>query len=174
MKTFRGALGLVLLLGFSLPAAAQLFKRDPGDEIPLPDEEEWKLPEPPKAENLVLFDPGFVSPLQFYIDGSALTIGAKDRIVRYTLVVKSDSGASNVSYEGLRCDTAERKIYAYGTPDGKWSKAREPQWKPVHEERYRRTLFHNYFCPRYVPIRNAPEGINAIKDGVHPSVLILD
>lgn len=155
----------MLCLLVSLPAEAQIFKRDPGDEIIQPDEERLELPAAPKDENLLQFDPAFVSSLSFYVDSASLKVGATDRIVRYALVIKSSSGASNITYEGLRCDTAERKIFAYAAPDGSWSAARDPQWTSIDKERYRRTLFDYYFCPRMVMVRSVREAIYSLENG---------
>ncbi|HKO87998.1 MAG TPA: CNP1-like family protein [Burkholderiales bacterium] len=166
-------LSLVLcLLLVSAASPAQIFKRDPGDEIVQPDEETLQLP-PMPGESLFPFDPVFQTPLSFYIDLSSIRIGRTDRIARYTLVAKGDSGASNVSYEGLRCDTNERKIYAYGGRDGKWSPVREPQWKEVdkNKEAYRHTLFKDYFCPRGSIVGSEREAIDALKRGGHPKAL---
>jgi hypothetical protein len=171
IKRSPGITLLVGLLTLSLPVSAQLFKRDPGDEIVLPNEEALQMPAPPKSENLVRFDPGYATDLQFSIDAPSLKAGASDRIVRYTLLIKSAAGAANISYEGLRCDTADRKIYAYGRSDGGWSPVRDPQWKSVLDEPYRRTLF-DYFCPRNSAISNAEEGLNAIRRGVHPNLFV--
>lgn len=158
---------LLCALFFSAATQAQIFKRDPGDEIVLPDEEALQLPPAPRDENLVRFDPGFNTPLNYYIDGASLKAGKTDRIVRYTLVVRSSAGANNISFEALRCDTGDRKIYAYGGSDGKWSPARDPQWKPVETERYRRTLFVFYFCPNNLPFESTQEGIDALRNGGH-------
>jgi hypothetical protein len=159
--------GFVALLLCSSVTNAQLFKRDLGDEIVLPDEEALVLPPPPKSDALLSFDPAYLSPFTFSIDPTSLRVGA-DRIVRYTLVVKAQSGATNVSYEALRCDTNERKIFAYGTTGGEWSPVRDPQWKPLVSEPYRNTLFHSYFCPRNLAIRTPLEGLEAIRAGGHP------
>ncbi len=82
------------------------------------------------------------------LDRKALVVGADD-VVRYTLVVTSPAGARNVSYEGIRCDPAEWKLYAIGRTDGSWSTPREPAWEPVQDSAYnaiRFTLAKDYFC----------------------------
>jgi hypothetical protein len=82
------------------------------------------------------------------LDRKALVVGADD-VVRYTLVVTSPKGARNVSYEGIRCDPAEWKLYAIGRTDGSWSTPREPAWEPVRDSAYnaiRFTLAKDYFC----------------------------
>ncbi|HKY02847.1 MAG TPA: CNP1-like family protein [Burkholderiales bacterium] len=159
---------LVFLLICATTAQAQLFKRDPGDELEQPDEESLQLPSYPTEANLVPFDPGFVSSFTYYIDTSSLKVGETDRVVRYALVVKSNSGATNVTYEGLRCDTAEKKVWAYGDGKNGWSKARDPQWKPFEKEIYRRTLYDYFFCPRTILVGSVREAIDALKKGGHP------
>src|SRR5450631_3218972 len=84
---------------------------------------EVKLPAMPKAENLLPFEAGAASSNRFFIDAQSILVG-DDGIVRYTLVIRSASGAENVSYEGMRCETVEQKYYAFGRRDGSWSSAR--------------------------------------------------
>ena len=71
------------------------------------------FPAPPVDRDAVPFDVGGrdESPLRFAIDPKSVSIG-KDNVVRYTVLITSKTGARNVNYEGLRCDTAERRIYA--------------------------------------------------------------
>jgi len=160
---------MLCLLLPALSVEAQIFKRDPGDEIIQAEEEKLELPAAPKDENLLPFDPGFVTSLSFYVDSASLKVG-DDRIVRYTLVIKSPSGAANATYEGLRCDTIERKVYAYGSPDGSWSAARNPQWQPLGKEIHRHTLFNDFFCPRTVVVGGVREAIRLLKSGGHPRI----
>jgi hypothetical protein len=140
------------------------FTEKPLDELPL------QLPAPPKTGDLIEFDPGRPATLRFYVDPASLSVGT-DRIVRFTIVVKVDGGASNVSYEGIRCKTRERKVYAYGRADGTWSQARAPQWTAIHglnTDGYRFVLFENYFCPSRLIIASAREGVEALRRGAHP------
>ena len=105
---------------------AQPLRIGGGDEEPAAfNELETKLPPPPKSENLVKFQPSAANVNQFFIDSSSITIGS-DGVVRYTMVVTSPSGAQNVSYEGIRCETTEQKAYAFGRRDGTWAPASAP------------------------------------------------
>ena len=131
-------------------------------------EQEAKLPAYPKDERLIRFDTGPTSELRFFIDRDSLSVG--EDLVRFTLVAKSD-GATNVSYEGIRCSMRERKVYAYGRPDGTWREARDPQWLrigPPVTDLHRFVLWSDYFCPKRAPIRSANEGLDALKLGRHP------
>lgn len=115
------------------------------------DDKEWhevalQLPEAPKAENLLNF---YKSPSQsFAIDTKSLTV-ATDGTIRYTLVATSSGGAKNISYEGLRCQSYEVKLYAFGRPDGTWSRSRRNQWDAIINtgaNKQHATLFSDYFC----------------------------
>lgn len=102
----------------------------------------------------------------FYVDAQALSVGA-DGIVRFTVVAKTDT-ATNVIYEGFRCATRERTVYAYGRPDGTWHATKDPSWErlgPAVTEGYRYVLYWEYFCPATTRIRNAAQGIDALKRG---------
>ena len=69
-------------------------------------------------------------PFEFYIDPASVSVGSDD-IWRYTIVIESNSGASNVLHEGIRCSTNEYRTYAYGTYDNKFIKARVSNWKNI-------------------------------------------
>jgi len=106
------------------------------------------LPAPPKKENLLSF---YVSPtatIDFSVDAKSLSVD-KDGVVRYTLVATSRAGATNISYEGIRCQSAEKKLYAFGQSDGSWSRARRDAWDVIRESganRQHATLALEYFC----------------------------
>jgi hypothetical protein len=107
-----------------------------------------QLPNPPAAANLMEFYVGPTATQDFFVDGQSMSISG-DGVIRYTLVSKSRSGAINISYEGIRCATAERKQYAYGRQDGTWDLARNPAWRPITElvaNRQHAALVKDYFC----------------------------
>lgn len=110
--------------------------------------EKVKLPAFPRNEDLVAFEVSAASRDRFFIDEKALSIGA-DGIVRYTLVIKTGGGAINVSYEGMRCDLRETKMYATGRGNGTWLNVRDPQWRPIKPPSIldpRDVLHRNYLC----------------------------
>lgn len=76
------------------------------------------------------FRVGAISDTKFFVDAQSLSYGT-DGVLRFTLEVVSPSGAKNVSYEGMRCATGERRFYAFGRADGTWSKARGNQWVKI-------------------------------------------
>jgi hypothetical protein len=125
-----------------------------------------KFPAYPKAQDLIRFDTGPTSQFNFFVDRSSLSVG-EDGVIRYIVVAKS-TGATNVVYEGMRCQTRERKVYALGQPDGTWRGIAEPEWVRIAappEGLYALTLFRGYFCVGGTPIRSAAEGINALQRG---------
>jgi len=86
-------------------------------------------------------------PYSVYIDPEALSVGA-DRVVRYTAVVTSASGARNITYEGLLCGTREYRRYAYGA-NGTWQALNDMPWERIRESgmgHYRYALYRGYLC----------------------------
>ena len=131
-------------------------------------EREVKLPPLPKEGNLLSFEPSAANNNRFFIDADSISIG-DDGTVRYTLVVRSPSGAENISYEGIRCETTEQKFYAFGRRDGTWSNVRAPVWRKIQYKDVNRqygVLYANYFCPDGSPIASAKDAINRFKYGV--------
>lgn len=128
-------------------------------------EAEVTFPAPPVDGSLHEFYVSAVAENRFFVDMSTLSIGA-DGVVRYVLVVLTQGGARNVSFEGMRCETREWRIYASGRTDGSWSRARSDSWSPVREatvNRHRAVLFLDYFCPGGIIVRNVGELRNAFR-----------
>ncbi len=128
-------------------------------------EAEVAFPAAPVEGALREFYVSAVAENRFFVDTSTLSIGA-DGVVRYVLVVLTHGGARNVSFEGMRCETREWRIYASGRADGSWSKARSDSWSAVREaavNRHRAVLFLDYFCPGGVIVGNVGQLQNAFK-----------
>ena len=113
----------------------------------------WKeialqLPAAPQPQNLVPF---YVSPTatqKFSIDAASLSVGT-DKVIRYTLVSVGNGGAKNVSFEGLRCDVMQKRLYAFGREDGSWSRSRREEWEPIRvnsPNRQHVTLASDFLC----------------------------
>ena len=64
-------------------------------------------------------------PFRVYIDPDSVSIG-DDRVLRYTVVVVSQTGARNISYEGIRCSKRSYRRYAFGADAGWAPLAAEP------------------------------------------------
>lgn len=85
-------------------------------------ENEVPLPGPLQRSQLIPFDMSTRTELQFSVDASSIVLGS-DRVLRYVLVARSSSGAENILFEGLRCETGEARNYA------RWN-ASEQRWTP--------------------------------------------
>lgn len=125
---------------------------------------EWRehdvlVPPWPVEKNLIPVDfslPEF--PYQLFIDAKSLTVG-EDKVVRYTVVLRSSNGVENVSYEGVLCNHTQLQRYAYGSR-GQFRPVRKPGWRYIRTEgqdRYRRALLRHFFCP--LPDSKDPVGV---------------
>lgn len=135
-------LALVGQSGLVLSASAsEEFEEEPWVESAL------QLPAFPENENLVPFHVGSVSDKQFLIDEKSISVG-DDGVIRYTLVVVSNAGARSISFEGMRCATRERRLYAFGQADRTWSKARSDKWMRIQggSNQYPVALYADYLC----------------------------
>jgi CNP1-like family protein len=165
--------GLALSLAAALAAAAcsttkpqeqsDWERRNPQGVVTT--EEEVDPPAYPVAKNLVQFSVPEADGFRFFIDRASLSV-SKEGLVRYVLVARSPEGVDNVSFEGLRCASAEQRLYALARPDRSWTAARST-WRPASSPRHL-SLVRDYFCPQSEPIRNASEGILALEGGGHP------
>ena len=124
------------------------------------------LPAYPKEENLVSIYVGRALPFSFSVDRASVTVG-RDGVVRYTLVARSSSGATNVSYEGIRCETYERRVYGFGRSDGTWSPARSSQWTPIDRlsTSPATSLADDLFCSERGGVRTTEDALQALARG---------
>jgi len=117
--------------------------------------EKWKegnviIPAFPQSDDLLKVEVDRADmPFNFYIDSKNISVSNDDGITRYTVVLESNSGAKNVLFEGIRCQTAEFRTYAYGTYDNKLVKARTSKWERIQNNGYmvhRYDFFRHYMC----------------------------
>lgn len=110
----------------SLPAQAQFLS----DETPA----ESAVPPPPSfnTQNLLFLDSGSFSNLRLGVDPSTLALTG-DGVVRYVLVVVNASGTASALYEGIRCTTAETKLYGRFNAGPGWVMIKDPQWRSLYE-----------------------------------------
>lgn len=135
-------------------------------------EESVDPPAYPREADLTEFYVGAATSNRFFVDGTTLHVG-KDGIVRYVLVVRTSGGATNVTFEGIHCQTREYKIYASGRKDGTWAQAVRPVWRPIENKlvnRHHAALNRDLLCPIGNPINTADEGRDALRRGKHPLV----
>lgn len=169
-KRWLNGVQLFILAAFLLcgsgTALAQLPAEDESDEPDKP----WKevaieLPAAPRQENLLPFYVSATATQAFSIDARSVTVGT-DGVVRYTLVASSEAGAKNVSYEGIRCASFEKKLYAFGQPGGTWTRSRRDQWERISinaANRQHAALAKDYFCLEKTVAGKAEEMVDRIR-----------
>ena len=163
LRSMARSLSLVLAL-CQLPALASGFDED-FEEKPW-EEAAVQLPAFPEEANLIPFRVGSRDDIKYLVDGASLSVGS-DGVVRYTVLVVSEAGGQNVSYEGMRCATAERRLYAFGRSDKTWSKARNNQWVRIRggSNNHVVELFANYFCKPSAPALTGAEDARRVLRG---------
>jgi hypothetical protein len=156
----------VLLLILPLTAYAEWGQFD----IEFENEKPWvelsaQLPPAPKPENLVEFNVSSATRNKYFVATASISVG-EDKVVRYSVVIEAAGGAKNVSFEGMRCATGERRLYAYGQPDGSWSKARNTGWEGIKFRSplsYHKALYEDHFCPDGINVQNAKEAVSSLR-----------
>lgn len=132
----------------------------------------WKeiqaqIPAYPRPENLVPLEAGSETPHRTFIDVASISVGS-DGVVRYTTVLRTAGGATNVTFEGMRCETREGKLYAIGHGDGTWARARNPQWQRIllrDLRPHQYVLYREYFCPSPATPTQPRVAIDALRRG---------
>ncbi len=157
-----------LMLWCALLSPALAAQRDADDDVPKSWVELEVQPPPfPRPANLIEFEASAATTNRFLIDAESISVGA-DGVIRYVLVVRSPSGAENISFEGIRCQTREQKYYAFGRRDGTWTSSRQSEWRLIRYKdvnRQHHVLFGDYFCYDATRIRSPKEAIQRLKYG---------
>jgi len=139
-------------------------------------EAEAMLPSIPADADLIPFTVNGTGSFEFAVDSKSISVGV-DKVVRYTVVIQSRSGARNTTFEGLRCDAGEFKLYAT-LPKG------ATEWVPNLSEKsalwyrldstdrnaYQATLAREYFCEGHTVAGKAPDIVRALKDNAPRSL----
>ena len=123
------------------------------------------LPPYPQQKDLLEFSAGPVGSHRYFIDKQSILVGA-DGVVRYSVVVRAAGGATNTTYEGLRCATGQKRLYAVGRGDGKWVEAKSSDWTEIRARspnEYQATLFADFFCPGRLIVRDREEALWALQ-----------
>jgi hypothetical protein len=126
-----------------------------------------QIPAYPKPENLLRVPTGTATSHAFFVDASSLALG-EDGVMRYTVVARAGGGATNVTFEGIRCETRERKVYALGHADGTWARARNAEWQRIvlrDLTPYPHTLYHQFFCNERTRPNSARVALDALRRG---------
>jgi len=134
-------------------------------------ESEVVFPSLPASESMMPFFVSAATSNRFLLDPASLSVG-HDGVVRYVLLVETPGGASNMTYEGLRCSTREKRIYASARRDGSWSPSRNEAWEKIRDippNRQHAALFLDYLCPGGIIARNPDEVREALDKGGHAS-----
>ncbi len=123
------------------------------------------LPPLPQDKNLLPFQVSSQAELTFLIDKTSITIG-KDGVVRYTVEVKSQAGARNIRYEGIRCANYSWRLYSGTNSDGTaWDNA-STEWmriQPNPMNGYQDALYNDYFCSNKSPVTSVKSIIEYIR-----------
>ena len=139
-------------------------------------EEKYKLPAAPDMDKLIPFEVNVSNANRFLVDPDSVSVG-NDGVVRFTVVIESSGGARTVNYEGLRCKTRERRLYAFGQKDGTWIESQGSSWILMQKQQhkmhnaYPAVLAYEYFCLDLEPPPSAAVAVERLRTGPVESAL---
>lgn len=148
-------------MGVSGLVAAQIFSQD--------DWVESTVPPPPAfstAKLVPIMMPRYMT-LEFGVDPSTIVI-TPDGVVRYVVVARNPAGSAvNAFYEGVRCATAQVKVYARSNGT-EWETATDPQWKALRflNSSYSKALATQGLCGGAAPRVSVGEMLRHLKQPV--------
>jgi hypothetical protein len=146
-----GAVGCSGSRGSSGEAPKVTYRGDSGPNK-VPDEAPWKeaeitLPPYPRDADLIRFEPT-ADHQPLLVDGPSLTVDM-DKVIRFTVVIRSLEGATTVTYSGVNCRPGEWKDYAFGREGQRWERDSNPQWRKIEDKginNYQYTLAAQNLC----------------------------
>ena len=155
----------VACLCLCLAAGAALAQLTPVD----PDWKESDAPPPPalRLEGLIELEVQRSS-LKFAVDPASISVGS-DGVVRYVVVVRGENNVSAV-YEGIRCNTADFKVYARYNAPGGWVATRQIEWKPLTQNssaRHSLVLAQSGVCTGNSPNRSQAQIVRDLNAPTH-------
>jgi hypothetical protein len=158
---------LTLLLWLSAVAAVHAYDplevedridyAPPDDEL---QEEAITLPERYDPNDLQHFSlKGDSDRFTYAIERKSLRTG-DDGVSRFIVVIRSNQGAVNSSYEGLRCGHREYKVYAYGSGQG-LTPLPGTDWQAIPKDAggYRTILYEDLICNLQTGQANPPDAV---------------
>jgi hypothetical protein len=124
-------------------------------------EEATPLPEAIDLEDLQPFQVGANDPrFLYFIERGSLQTG-DDKVTRFTVVIRSQTGVMNTSYEGFRCGERLFKVYAYGSGERLFA-VKTPTWQTIPKDQltdYRAALYDDLICNLLTGKSNPPDAI---------------
>jgi len=117
----------LVMLGLLASAAALA---QPQAIAPEPGESEVPTPPAFDVKRLLPIEVSRASALTIGIDPATVTI-TPSGVVRYVVIASSPSGAVNVMYEGIRCASAEYRVYARHHGERGWVSAQGQEWQSL-------------------------------------------
>lgn len=128
------------------------------------------LPPSTTLQDPIAVDAGPTARSKVFVDRASLSVGT-DGVVRYVIQVRTQGGAVNTTYEGIRCSSGEHRVYARARRDDSWSPARREEWRRIEFRTinaFDHLLYRHFFCPVGVIVRDADEASMALRRGGHP------
>jgi hypothetical protein len=121
---------------------------------------------PLNPPNKATIQPFYVSQhtiFKFAVDTDSILIG-NDGVTRYTVILTSPNGNSQVQYEGIRCDSFQWRLY--GTfENGTWQENPLSTWRAIQSNvpnRYQAALAQGAFCNFSSQEKNIKTVINSL------------
>ncbi len=157
---------LILLLCATSLLADNILTDDSSSDFPRQPEtpfteERTELPEKIDMDDLQEFRVGADDPhFRYYIERGSLRTG-NDEVTRFVVVIRSYSGVTNSSFEGLRCGERLHKTYAYGNAETFYP-ADETPWQTIPKDEltdYRAALYDDLICNLLTGTSNPPDAI---------------
>lgn len=159
-------LTLMLLYCTSILHAENILTDDSSDntlwqpQIPFK-EEKTILPEKIDLNNLQEFQVGVNDPrFRFFIERGSFKTGS-DKVTRFVVIIRSNRGVINSSYEGMRCGERLYKVFAYGNAE-KFFPAMQTQWQTIPKDEstdYHAALYNDLICNLLTGQSNPPDAI---------------
>lgn len=127
-----------------------------------------QTPPLPNLDQLLPFEITRRSELSYAIDPASVSVSksGSDGVVRYTVVIRSRSGATNIRYEGIRCDAFLWRLYSAANASGTAWEDISTDWARIEGSSlngYHAALSSDYMCDNKSPAGKAADIVKRIR-----------
>jgi len=119
---------------------------------------------PPNKASLQPFYVSRTTVFKFAIDTNSIEIGA-DGVTRYIVVITNPSGENQAQYEGIRCDSAQWRLYG-SFANQSWKENSLSTWRSIDNNvvnRYQAALAQRAICNFSSQEKNVAKIVEALR-----------
>ncbi|MDF0606215.1 CNP1-like family protein [Neisseriaceae bacterium TC5R-5] len=158
--------GVLLCVGVQSALAEPKSRRNLNfDEPAAWQEVEQPLPPYPSKPDWVSVTTDNLQTNQYFVDAGSVSVG-EDKVVRLVVRIVSPKGVENLSFEGIQCEEATYRAYAFGNSvDHTWIASTRVVWREINSDDKLRRQLRTLLCPGKRAPASVDEAVLSLRKG---------